>query len=133
MLNSKHLSESLAEVMIEEGEIFNSHDVVLLFTNSPTDQSLDVIRSRLENDSTLGQRMLLSVEDIVQLLKYVLMTTYFLFRGTIYKQLFGAAMGSPVSPVVVNLYMEFLEQRAISTAPIECKPRLWRRHLRNHA
>ena len=118
VLNSKHLSESLAEVMIEEGEIFNSHDVVSLFTNTPIDQSLDVIRSRLENDSTLGQRTLLSAEDIIQLLKFVLTTTYFLFRGTIYKQRFGAAMGSPVSPVVANLYMEFLEQRAISTAPI---------------
>ena len=94
VLNSKHLSESLAEVMIEEGEIFNSHDVVSLFTNTPIDQSLDVIRSRLENDSTLGQRTLLSVEDIMQLLKFVLTTTYFLFRGTIYKQRFGAAMGS---------------------------------------
>ena len=113
----------------EEGEIFNSHDVVSLFTNTPIDQSLDVIRSRLENDSTLGQRTLLSVDDIVQLLKFLLTTTYFLFRGTIYKQRFGAAMGSPVSPVVANLYMEFLEQRAISTAPIECKPRLWKRYV----
>ena len=40
--------------MIEEGEIFNSHDVVSLFTNTPIDQSLDVLRSRLVNDSTLG-------------------------------------------------------------------------------
>ena len=40
VLNSKHLSESLTEVMIEEGEIFNSHDVVSLFTNTPIDQSL---------------------------------------------------------------------------------------------
>ena len=76
VLNSKHLSESLAEVMIEEGEIFNSHDVDSLFTNTPIDQSLDVIGSRLENDSTLGQRKLLSVEDIIQL-KFVLTTTYF--------------------------------------------------------
>ena len=29
----------------------------------------------------------------------------------------GAAMGSPVSPIVANLYMEYLEQRALSTAP----------------
>ena len=29
----------------------------------------------------------------------------------------GAAMGSPVSPIVANLYMEYLEQKALSTAP----------------
>ena len=129
VLNSKHLSERLAEVIIEEGEIFNSHDVVSLFTNTPIDQSLDVIRTRLQGDSSLKDRTLLSVDDIIDLLKFVLTTTYFLFRGKLYKQRFGAAMGSPVSPVVANLYMEFLEQRAIATAPIHCRPRLWKRYV----
>ena len=32
-------------------------------------------------------------------------------------QVEGAAMGSPVSPIVANLYMEYLEQKALSTAP----------------
>ena len=129
VLNSKHLADSLAEVMIEEGEIFNSHDVVSLFTNTPIAESLDVIRDRLERDDTLKKRTLLSVEDILDLLRFVLTTTYFLFRGTIYKQRFGSAMGSPVSPVVANLYMEFLEQQAIATAPISCRPRLWKRYV----
>ncbi|XP_072025297.1 uncharacterized protein [Amphiura filiformis] len=38
-------------------------------------------------------------------------------------------MGSPVSPVVANLYLEFLEQQAIATAPLDCKPRLWKRYV----
>ena len=36
-------------------------------------------------------------------------TKYFLFRGKLYKQRYGAAMVSLVFPVVDNLYMEFLE------------------------
>ena len=32
-------------------------------------------------------------------------------------------MGSPVSPIVANLYMEYLEQKALSTAPHP--PRFW--------
>ena len=35
-------------------------------------------------------------------------------------------MGSPVSPIVANLYMEYLEQKALSTAP---PPRFWHRFL----
>ena len=70
---------------------------------------------RLEKDSDLNKRTLLTVDDIIELLRFVLTTTYFLFRGNIYKQRFGAAIGSPVSPVVANLYMEFLEQQAIAT------------------
>ena len=46
VVNSKHLAEDLAQVYIEEGEIFNSHDVVSLFTNSPVDKSLEVIKAK---------------------------------------------------------------------------------------
>ena len=38
-------------------------------------------------------------------------------------------MGSPVSPIVANLYMEDLEQKAIESAPPECKPRIWKRYV----
>ena len=35
-------------------------------------------------------------------------------------------MGSPVSCIVANLYMEYFEQKAISTAPT---PRFWHRYV----
>ncbi|XP_019627820.1 PREDICTED: uncharacterized protein LOC109472449 [Branchiostoma belcheri] len=38
-------------------------------------------------------------------------------------------MGSPVSPVLANLFMEWLEQEAIATAPISCRPKLWKRYV----
>ncbi|XP_072041149.1 uncharacterized protein [Amphiura filiformis] len=38
-------------------------------------------------------------------------------------------MGSPVSPIVANLYMEWLEQEALVTAPLDIKPRLWKRYV----
>ncbi len=44
--------------------------------------------------------------DIIELLGFVLTTTYFSFRAQIYRQIFGAAMGSPVSAIVANLFME---------------------------
>ena len=33
-------------------------------------------------------------------------------------------MGSPVSPIVANLYIEYFEQKGLSTVPT---PRLWQR------
>ena len=38
-------------------------------------------------------------------------------------------MGSPVSAIVANLFMEWLESEAIATAALNCKPKLWRRYV----
>ena len=42
---------------------------------------------------------------------------YFSFQDQFYEQVEGVAMGSSVSPIVANLYMEYLEQKAFSAAP----------------
>jgi len=43
--------------------------------------------------------------------------------------MFGAAMESPVSPLLANLFVEWLEKQAIATAPVECKPKFWKRYV----
>ncbi len=39
----------------------------------------------------------------------------------------GAAMGSPVSAVVANLYTESFEEQAITLS--SCKPKIWKRNV----
>ncbi|XP_072046850.1 uncharacterized protein [Amphiura filiformis] len=134
VLNSKSLAEELVEVVIDEGDILNSHDVVSLFTCTPISKVLDIVKERLQKEGWLKEYnksngFNLSTEDVVELLDFILSTTYFTFRGKIYRQLFGAAMGSPVSPLAANIFMEHLENIAIATAPMECKPKLWKRYV----
>jgi len=76
-----------------------------------------------------NQATLLEQKDIIELLEFILTTTYFSFRGQIYRQKFGTAMGSPVSPLVANSFMESLEQKLIATAPEDLKPKLWKRYV----
>ena len=38
-------------------------------------------------------------------------------------------MGSPLSPMVVNQYMEDLEQKIIATAPVDCQTKNWKRYV----
>ena len=42
---------------------------------------------------------------------------YFLFQSRYYEQVHGTAMGSPISPLTANLFMEELEVMALSSAP----------------
>ena len=96
-------------------EIMISFDVVSLFTCVPTDLAIQVARHRLENDASLPERTNLSVDDIVNLLSLCLEATFLSFRGKVYQQVHGTAMGSPVSMVVANLVMEDVEERALAT------------------
>ena len=48
----------------------------------------------------------MTVENIICLLEFCLNSTYFMFQGKYYEQVEGAAMGLPISSIVVNLYME---------------------------
>ena len=47
-LRTQDFSTCIAGFMTEEEELFNSRDVVSLFTNTPIDKVLEVICSRLE-------------------------------------------------------------------------------------
>ena len=74
VLNSKTLAEDLKDVRLSEDEILNSHDVVALFTSTPIDLTLKIIKDKLTGDRDLQKRTLLSVEDIIELPKFCLST-----------------------------------------------------------
>jgi len=60
----------------------------------------------------------------MKLFEFICNTAQFIFDGTIMQHKFGTAMGSPVSAAVAIVYMEKLEQKALRTVPVSCKPRL---------
>jgi hypothetical protein len=74
-----------------------SFDIVPLFTKVPVGDLLSLLSHHLEN-STLA------------LFKHVLTFTYFCYDGQFYEQTDGVAMGSPLSPVIANFFMEDFEE-----------------------
>ena len=108
-------------------DVLVSFDVVSLFTKVPINLARDVAQRRLQDDSTLQSRTNLSVQELIQLLEFCLSATYLSFRGRIFKQSFGTAMGSPVSVVVANLVMEDVEERALGSFDVQ--PLFWKRYV----
>ena len=89
--------------------------------------AIKIAEQRLESDPSLSERTPLSVQSIITLLDLYLNATYFSFRGEIYQQIYGTAMGSPVSVVVANLVMEDVEERALSSCVVP--PCFWKRYV----
>ena len=125
--NSAHFVSTISSETIRDNEIMVSFDVESLFTNVPIDAAVQAALQRLENDPSLADRTTLTPAQIADLLTFVLRSTYFQYNGSIYEQKDGAAMGSPVSAVIANLYMESFEEQAINTSSY--KPTIWKRYV----
>ena len=104
-------------ITLVPGECLSSYDVSALFTLVPVDPVLKIIKDLLVKNPTLKDRTVIGIDEIIFLLEFCLKNTYFSFQGQFFEQVESAAMGSLVSPIVANLYMEYLEQKALSTAP----------------
>ena len=97
--------------------MITSYDVQALFTSVPITPVLEIIKERLTNDKELHKRTTMSVNHIIKLLEFCLNSTSIIYQGQFYQQIEGAAMGSPLSPIVANIYMEKFEEEALATAP----------------
>ena len=92
-------------ITLQLGECLTSYDVTALFTSVPIDPAFNIIKDLLEEEEKLSGRSVLSVQSIIELLLFSLHNTYFSFQNKFCEQVEGVAMGSPLSPIVANLYM----------------------------
>ena len=66
--------------------------------------------------------------ELKKLFEFATSGTYFLFQGTFYDQIDGVAMGSPLGPVLANLFMSYYETMWLNTFR-ECEMILYRRYV----
>jgi hypothetical protein len=91
-----------------------SFDVVSLYTDVPIVDSLELLSFHLE-------------DDVLASFKHLLTSTYFCFDGQFYKQMDGVAMGSLLSLVIANFFMEDFEKKAVEQ--VTHKPVCWFRYV----
>jgi retron-type reverse transcriptase len=112
--NSFHFIEILKSLQKKPVDLTVSFDVVSLFTKVPVKESLTLLSQHFK-------------DEVLALFKHVLTSTYFCVEGQFYEQTDGVAVGSPLSPVIANIYIENFEIKAIETATH--KPACWYRYV----
>ena len=79
-----------------------SFDVVSLFTNIPFQECIDLAVSYITDGNS---DLKLSKSDLIKLLSFATAQTHSLFNGKVYDQIDGVAIGSPLAPVLANLFL----------------------------
>jgi len=98
--NSFQFVQTLKSLRVQPEDLMVRFDLVSLFTNVPIVDSLELLSQHFE-------------DDVLALFKHVQTSTFFCFDGQFYEQTGGVAMGSPLSPVIANFFMEDYEKKAI--------------------
>ena len=78
---------------------------------------LQVINSKISTCTNLTNVHKIPTEKFIKLLEFTLTNCILCFNKKLYKQLQGAVMGSPISPVIADIYMEYFESLAIPPSP----------------
>ena len=99
----------------KQGETMSSYNVKALLTSVPVDPALNIKHNKLQQDTTLPNRTQLSIPN-----------TFLTFQGKYYEQV-ECCHGSPLSPVIANLFLEDFKTRALSSSPNP--PRIWLRFV----
>jgi hypothetical protein len=115
--NSCEFVDSIQSINIKRTESMVSFDAISLFTKVPIENTLLIIRQRLESLDSWRQHTKLSVQDIMSGLELCVKNTNFLWRGNYFSQKEGSAMGSPISPVFCEIFLQNLEEHIIVPHP----------------
>ena len=87
-----------------------SYDVTSLFTNIPLDETIKIAVDLIFEKNS---KIKITKRELTKLFYFATSESHFLFNGQYYDQINGVAMGSPIAPVLANLFMSHFENKWI--------------------
>lgn len=110
--NSFEFKNKIGDLEIGSEECMVSFDVISLFTSVPLDHFFKLID---KNWDSLAQFTRIPKDFFLKLLKFCLVdNNYFLSNDRFYRQVSGAPMGGPLSPIVADIVMEDLLKTSVN-------------------
>ena len=125
--NSYEFAKKVSELRLENSEVLVSFDVTALFTNIPREEVRNLTQALLEDNEEVRGKTRLTPEEIAEGIKLCLNVDVFTFQNELYQQQEGLAMGSPISPVLADIYMENFEKKVFEG--YQHPPRVWWRYV----
>ena len=102
-----------------------SFDVCSLFTNVPLNETIQICLDKLY---ALPDPPAISRPVLKKLLEFAIKKSRFIFDGQYYDQIDGVAMGSPLGPVLANIFMCHFEEKWLMNSS-RFHPTLWYRYV----
>ena len=109
--STRHFMEIIKHKKVPEGFQMVSFDVKSLFTNVPLETTIDIILRRIYTNHELTTS--LTKKEMKELLLLCTKNLNFTFSGQIFIQVDGVAMGSPLAPLLADIFMIELERSLI--------------------
>ena len=95
-----------------------SLNVEALFTSIPLNETIDIcVKKLLKTPDTLSKGI--SKNDFRDLLNLATKKSFFTFTNKFYIQVDGVAMGSPLGPILANIFLSHHEENWMNKCPIE--------------
>ena len=101
------------------------YDITSLFTNIPLQETIDIAINLLFNHNP---NLNITRKELKKLFLFATSKTHFIFNSKFYNQIDGVAMGSPLAPVLANIFMGFHESKWLNEYNLN-KPKFYLRYV----
>ena len=102
-----------------------SYDVTSLFTNIPLQETIDIAINLIFNHNP---NLNITKKELKKLFLFATSQTHFIFNSKFYNQIDGVAMGSPLAPVLANIFMGFHKSKWLNEYNLN-KPKFYLRYV----
>ena len=102
-----------------------SCDLTSLFTNIPLQETIGIAINLISNHNT---NLNITRKELKKLFLLATSQTHFIFNSKFYNQIDGVAMGSPLAPVLANIFMGFHKSKWLNECNLK-KPKLYLRYV----
>lgn len=117
--NASHFVNKIRSIRLDKDECCVSFDVISLFTNVPLDLLEQILNDRWDDISVHTD---IPKKEFFQLLNFTIRDcNQFIYKDTMYKQLEGVPMGLPLSPILADIVMEHVLDKALNSLNFKLK------------